>query len=178
MKALVVGNGPSRFKVEYIRDFDGIIISCDKTARHLVKNGIIPDYITFSETREGLIETALNFMPDHFANQDSVVVFRNSCHPIISETAKKLNLSTLIFEIHPNTYINNVGLYSVVFAIEDLKVRELHIIGMEMKGADYTKEEFQNWISSYSKYMRENPTECNILDHSIDGQLPTKKCSI
>ena len=163
IKVLIVGNGPTHSNISFIKNFDGPIICCDVTARNIVENDIIPKYVTFSETREGLEETVLKFLPNNFLKHDITVVYRSNCISLIGNRSHILKLKTLIFDVE--TYVNNVGLYSIVFAIEHLKVEELHLIGLEHKGEEYPQLIFENWINSFKKYMSKKPN-CKIIDHS------------
>ena len=167
MSTIVVGNGPSHNNIDFIKKFD-VVISCDKTARDMVKNDIIPKYIPFSETKEGIIEKVEEYLPDYFSNHDITVVYRGEEIPLIGERSETLKLKTLVFRTP--SYVNNVGLYSMIFAIECLKVKEVHLIGLEHKGTGEPQEIYNNWIDRFTRYLSTNP-DCNIIDHS-GGDLP------
>ena len=162
-KALIVGNGPTHSNISFIKNFDATIICCDITARNMVESGIIPKYVTFSETREGLEETTLNFLPDSFLDYYITVVHRNSCSAIIDDRTEALHLKTLIFDVQ--SYVNNVGLYSIIFAIQHLGIRELHLIGMEHRGEKWPESVYENWVKTFTKYLSTKP-DCKIIDHS------------
>ena len=175
MKALVVGSGPSHNNMEFIKNFDGIIISCDRTARDLVAYGITPDYITYSETQDDLFKVVLEFLPDSFSKLNTTLVHRSSAggHSLVGDRAEKLGLKALVFE--SESYVNNVGLYSIVFAVQSLEVRELHLIGLDHKGGRqndgtlYPLDTFEDWVEAYKKFIYTKP-ECDIIDHS-EGRL-------
>jgi len=175
MSVLVVGSGPSHNNMNFIRDFKGIIISCDRTARDLVANNIIPDYITYSETQDDLFKVVLDFLPDSFANLKSTLVHRPSRgdHSLVGDRAKKLGLKAIVFDVE--SYVNNVGLYSIVFAVQSLGVKELHLIGLDHKGGRqyegtlYPLDTFEDWLEAYRKFSYTKP-DCNIIDHS-NGRL-------
>ena len=170
VKALVVGNGPTHHNIDFIKSFDGTIISCDIVARDMVNSGIIPDYITFSETKEGLVEKAHVYLPKSFSKIPTTVVFRLHSIDLIRKRAATLELNWLAFNVE--SYVNNVGLFSVMFAIKHLKVEELHLIGLEHKwyeGDDANREKYQNWIKTFKKYLSTKPN-CKIIDHS-NGEL-------
>ena len=65
-KVLIVGHGPSYNDYEFIRNFDGLILSVDVSTKDLVDNGIIPDYMLWSEVKEYIEEYGVEFMPESF----------------------------------------------------------------------------------------------------------------
>ena len=48
MKVLIVGNGESYNDYDFIRNFDGKILSVDVSTADLIKHDIIPDYQLWS----------------------------------------------------------------------------------------------------------------------------------
>ena len=176
MKALVVGHGPSHSNIDFIKKFDGIIISCDRTARDMVSNGIIPDYITFHEIQNDWVKEVLEFLPDSFSKIKSTVIYRAgpTDFTIVEERASKLGLKSSNFEV--DSYVNNVGLYSVIFAIKALGIKELHLIGLDHVGGKqhenipYSPFIFDEWVETFRQYLTVVHPICDIIDHS-NGRL-------
>ena len=170
MKALVVGSGPSNSNIDFIDSFDGIIISCDRVGRELISNGIMPDYITFSETQNDLFDEVLDFLPDSFSKIDSTIVYRPGAwdYSLVGERIEKLGLKGLSFDVE--SYVNNVGLYSIVFAVS-LGVKEIHLIGLDHTGGRqndgtiYPLNTYDEWVEAYDKFLYTRP-DCKIIDHS------------
>ncbi len=172
MKALVVGSGPSHNNMDFIKNFEGIIISCDRTARDLVTNGIIPDYITYAETQDDLFKVVLDFLPDSFSKLNTTLVHRSSaCGPsLVGDRAEKLGLKATIFDL--GGYVNNVGLYSVIFAVNVLGIKELHLIGLDHtgglqhEGIPYPDKVFDEWVNTFRHWLITETPDCKITDHS------------
>ena len=158
------------------RSIDGIIISCDRQSGDLVKNGIIPDYITYCETQNDLFDIVLGFLPDSFSKLNSTIVYRCGAEPhsLVGNRIKKLGLKSLVF--NSESYVNNVGLYSVIFAVDVLGIKEVHLIGLDHtgglqhEGTPYPDKVFDEWVDTFRYWLRNKMPKCNITDHS-NGRL-------
>jgi len=172
-RVLVVGHGPSFRDFEYIRNFDGMILAVDFSGKELVENGIIPDYILFSEISEGIMDFVDHTLPMMYVGMPIKFIHRESISPQVQRRMDEMKLQHSVFipQYTPeHLAVGNVGLYSIAFAQLVLYANEIHLIGMDYRGPDsggrdYSKE----WIKQAKHYLaRRNP---NIIDHS-NGDFP------
>ena len=184
VKCLVIGNGPSKKDYEFIKNFEGIILCVDVTAREIIDIGVIPDYQLFSETHETIWKYVLEWLPDNFLDtkirKNMTVVHRSNVVPGMYNRIGRVKLKSIVFDTDRygnENAINNVGLYSVVFADEYLKADECYLIGLDYGGwddllnRDYPKELVQNMINSAKHYLNNKTSDMKIIDHS-KGNFP------
>ena len=166
-KILVIGNGPSKKNLELIRDFDGKIISVDSVTQELIDNGIMPDYMTWFEvTWVEVQDLILSLLPNL---KNTILVHRREECPRVFNEASKYGIPTKPFGMP--AYVNNVGLFSIIFAQKVLHCKELHLIGLDHKGNDYPQSWFDSMINEFNKYIAtEAEPDSKIIDHS-DGEL-------
>lgn len=183
-KVLVIGHGPSYRNYEFIRNFDGLRLAADISALDLINHDIIPDYQMWSETSEGVRDFIDEFMPGEFIDMKEcqvrkkmTVVYRSKVRPELVNRVGRFKMNSIVFDtdIYGNeNAINNVGLYSIVFADEILKADEVHLIGLDMKGEDYLQSRFDSWIDAAKHYYRNKTSNMKIIDHS-GGDFPEYK---
>ena len=169
MKALIVGNGPSKSNIDFIKNFDGIIVSTDRSVEHLLEHNIMPDYIGYLETRESKDqEWVVSFMPK--ITKDVQIVYKNEEALILKAGAVKHHIHLIAFA--PPSYVNNVGLFCLVFVQRNIRPDEVHLIGLEHKGHEYEYAEYQDWLQSFKKYVWTEPDskQSKIIDHS-NGEI-------
>lgn len=178
-KVLVVGHGSSYRDYDYIRNFDGIILCVDTSTIDLIEHGIVPQYQLFSETHETITKYLTELLPDSLLDvrDKMVVVHRSQSIPAMYNRVGRLKLKSIIFdaERYGNTNaISNVGLYSIVFADEVLHPDEIHLIGLDFKGSEYSQRVYDDWMSSTLHYYGAKTSDCKIIDHS-GGDFPKYK---
>jgi len=179
VKCLVVGHGPSYRNYEFIRNFDGLILSVDICAKDLIENEIIPDYQLFSETHETITKNVSEWISGEFIDDKirnkMTVVHRSYAIPAMYNRVGRMKLKSIIFDAdrYGNaTSVNNVGLYSIVFACDVLNASEVHIIGLDYGNSDeYKQSLYDGWIASTYHYYRNKPNKTPIIDHS-GGNFP------
>jgi len=134
MKVLIVGAGPSleRNIQEWNNDpiSDGWIFATDKALIPLLKAGIIPDYVA---TYEVLTAMGKYFQHDLVTEHGHKIQgFVNNGTP---QSVKQLMHDTgiSIEDVYPKSddTIANVGLFSILVAIEKLRATEIYMIGMD-----------------------------------------------
>ena len=177
-RVLVVGHGPSFRDFEFIRNFDGLILSVDFSGKELVENGIIPDYILFSEINEGVINFTDHTLPPMYTGMPITFVHKKDMIRPVIELMDSLKLKREIFiPLYTTAHLAdaNVGLYSIAYAQMMLFADEIHLIGMDYKGKDSGGHDYSDiWIRKTKHYM--SIKRPNIIDHSggnfpVDGEF-------
>ena len=176
MKAVVIGHGPSFKNYDYIRNFDGVLLCVDISAKDLIEHNIIPDYQLFSETHETITEYVTEWMPSSFLDikNKMIAVHRSQAIPAMYNRVGRLKMKSIIFDVEKygnSNAINNVGLYSIVFADEILHADEIHLIGLDYCGPEYNQSIYDGMIASTLHYYRNKTSNCKIIDHS-GGNFP------
>ena len=171
-KVLVVGHGPSFRDFEYIRDFDGLILSVDFSGKELVEHGIIPDYILFSEINEGVVNFLDHTLPGIYDGLNITFIHKKEMQTPVQKLMDNRGLRRRIF--HPNyngkQADGNVGLYSIAYAHMVLNANEIHLIGMDYRGKDSGGHDYSKiWIEQAKDYLKF--CKPNIIDHS-NGDFP------
>ena len=172
----MIGHGPSYQDYDFIRNFDGVLLCVDISAKDLIEHNIIPNYQLFSETHETITKYVTEWMPSTFLDvrNKMTVVHRSQTIPAMYNRVGRLKLKSIIFnaEKYGNTNaINNVGLYSIVFADEILHADEIHLIGLDHRGTEYLSPIYDGWVASAQHYFRNKDTASRIIDHS-GGDFP------
>jgi len=163
-KILIVGRGESRKDTNFIKNFDGDIIACDSAAHELIDAGIMPNYITWLETTDSAAEWLMVSLLPRLNN--TVIVYRYGDIPKRVKS-DKINFTSF----GPPAWCNNVGLFSIVFAQQALHCKEIHLIGMEHRGDDYSEGWFNDMLGAFSRFLCERDVECKFVDHSNNGRL-------
>jgi len=171
MKALVVGNGPSKQDIDFIKNFDGLIMSVEVATPYLLEHGITPDYIGFLEVTGlkhqkfvvDLMPKLAKLQAPHIRNIR--IVYRDEEAPILKAGRTKYNVGIQPFQ--PPAYLGNVGLLCICFLQRNVRPEEVHLIGMEHKGDEYKEWHFLRWLHEFKKYVWTEPDFTdNIIDHS------------
>jgi len=182
MKCLVVGHGESYDDYDFIRQFDGLILATDVVASDLVDNDIIPDYMLFFETQQTIRVNLHEWIPESFSDEKvrdkMTLIYRLPITSALTYRIEMLKLKWDVFEL--NDYgdfhadnINNVGLYSVVYATDILKMDRIHLIGMDYRGLDRLGvDNTEKWIKSAKYYFNQRKLKPKIIDHS-GGDFPS-----
>ena len=176
MKVLVIGHGPSYRDYDYIRNFNGVLLCVDISAKDLIEHDIIPDYQLFSETHETITKNVTEWMPQSFLDirHKMTIVHRSQSIPAMYNRVGRLKMKSIIFDAEKYgnaTSISNVGLYSIVFADEVLHADEIHLIGLDYCGPEYDQSVYDGMIASTLHYYRNKTSNCKIIDHS-GGDFP------
>jgi len=163
MKLLIVGNGPSKKNIDLIKNFDGEIMAVDSVTAELIEKGVMPDYVSWLEVAS--IPTGnivMNVIPKL---KGSILVHRReTCVRVIDECAK---YGIRMKGFGPPAYVNNVGLFSIVFAQQSLHCKEIHLIGLDYGGTKIHNPVYGDMIGSFETYMAgEQDEECKMTDHS------------
>ena len=159
--------GDSRKDITFIKKFDGKLIFCDAVAHELIDAGIQPDYVTWLETSDKLTEwVVLSLLP---RLEYATVVYRMGKYPRFFEAVWENKVKVKPFS--PSAYVNNVGLMSIEFAQKTLQCKELHLIGMEHSGGDYSEGWFSDMIGAFNRFWCDRDKDCEIIDHSPNGRL-------
>ncbi len=167
MKLLIVGRGESYKQTDFIKNFDGKLIFCDSVVHELIDKGIQPDYVTWLETSDVNVEWLVISVLHRL--KKAIVVYRTGNYPRFFSEATKHNIHTKSFA--PPAFVNNVGLFSIVFAQQALHCKEIHLIGMEHRGGDYSENWFGDMLGAFSRFWCERDVGCKFVDHSINGRL-------
>jgi len=163
LKILIVGNGPSHKDTDFIKNFDGKIIAVESVAQELIDNGVMPDYITWFEVTPKLVQDLVMSLLPNLKN--CMLVHRNEECKRVYDEADKYVIHRIPFSMP--SYVNNVGLFSIVFAQKVLRVKETHLIGLEHQGDDRPQERFDSMINEFNKYMAtEQVNDSKLIDHS------------
>ena len=177
MKVLVVGHGPSYKDYEFIKSFDGLILSVDVSTPDLINNDIIPDYELFGEISEGIkmiMDECLPIWPKKVRDK-MTVVHRDQIITAIPNRIKMYKMKSTIYNASKYgdlTSLNNVGLYAIAFADDIIKPDEIHLIGLDYKGVDNAGNDLsESWIESAKQYLNKKTSSTSIVDHS-NGNFP------
>jgi hypothetical protein len=174
MKALIIGGGPSYWKKLHLaKSFDGIIISTDIAAPHIIDEGITPHYIVTLEKNEGIEVT---FFPDSFEGESFEVIHQKDALSILTQRLEKLKLKHRGFRSYRQEYISNVGLYSCRFAREILNIDELYLIGFDHSGINdlgqvVTSDAAKRWIADFGIFLNDEIEKCKVINCSGQGKL-------
>ena len=148
MKLLIVGRGESYKQTDFIKNFDGEIIACDSVTHELIDKGIMPDYVAWLETTPiDVQDLIISLLP---RLKGSTVVYRYGEVPRVLEEAAKYKVHMKPFGTP--AYVNNVGLFSIVFAQQLLHSKEIHLIGMEHRGTEYSEGWFGDMLGCFSRF--------------------------
>jgi len=165
---LIVGGGVSRKETSFIGEFKGKIMATDVATHELLDKDIMPDYVTWLETDDVNVEfLVISIIP---RLRGTLVVHRQRQCPRVIKEATKHNIHLRGFS--PPTYVNNVGLFSLVFAQQVLHCKDIHLIGMEHWGDPYSDNWYNDMLNAFSRYMTNEQDESSkITDHSNNGRL-------
>jgi len=167
-KLLIVGRGESYKNTDFIKNFDGDIIACDSTAHGLIDYNIKFRYLTWFETSDSNTEW-LVWSILHRLDNTTTLVHRTGKVENVQKEASKYNV--IVNGFAPPSWCNNVGLFSIVFAQQVLHCKEIHLIGMEHRGGDYSEGWFGDMLGAFSRFWCERDVECKFVDHSNNGRL-------
>ena len=179
-KVLIVAHGPSRTDWDFIRNFEGKILSVDATTPDLLENKIIPDYTLYSETHKSVWFSLDKFLPvnkeDVHITKKMQIVHRVKVRPPLPIKAGRIDMKCIIFDaiqsINSKYPTQAVGLYSIAFADMILKPSEVHLIGFDYIGLDNSGNDMtEEWIESTRDYLRIRDSTIPIIDHS-GGAFP------
>jgi len=177
---LCVGHGPSRTDWDFIRKFEGLLLSVDATTPDLLANDIIPHYTLYSETHKGVWKNLHQFLPvepeDLHITKKIQIVHRVKCRPVLPIRAGILKINCIIFNgiQTPNSKYPTqaVGLYTIAFADMVLKPSEVHLIGYDYIGLDNSGRDLtEDWIRDTKTYLSLRNSSIPIIDHS-GGAFP------
>lgn len=162
-KVLIVGNGPSHKDIDFIRNFDGTIIGVDSVTQELLDNGIQPTYVTWFEVTPPEVQVLISKLLPNL--EGTTLVHRHEECKRLYDEASRYRVKRFPFQMP--SYVNNVGLFSLVFAQKVLHCKEIHMIGMDHQGEDYQQSWFDSMIGEFNKYMStEAEPDSKIIDHS------------
>ncbi len=182
---LCVGHGPSYNDYNFIKKFDGKILSVDVSTTDLIDNGIIPDYMTYAETGHTVIRDLHTFMPEEYFRRKEVrdkitiVYKKDKMTYIFIDRVRKYDLEEFhfhgIYGAGRNHRAQAVGLYTIAFADKILNADKIHLIGFDYKGLDNSGVDMcDTWIEKtihYLKSRRNYGSTGVIIDHS-KGDFP------
>ncbi len=179
-KVLVVGHGPSYKDYDFIRKFEGDILSVDATTPDLLANGIVPNYTMYSETHKSVWFNLNKFLPvkpeDLYITKKMKIVHRTRCRPVLMLKAGRLKMECILFDGFPSPDskypTQAVGLYGICFADMRLKPKEIHLIGFDYIGLDNSGNDMtEEWIRLTKHYLDIRNSGIPITDHS-GGAFP------
>jgi len=182
-RALCVGHGPSRKDWNYIRNFDGPIISVDASVTELYAEQIFPDYAVYAETGHTVIRNLVHFMPDYMKydgfNKIIIVYKKRQMVYLFTERINELKLKSMGFDGYyghgKNHQTQAVGLYAIAFADMVLGAIDVHLIGYDYKGLDNDGRDMcEVWKERTIHYLKTRLScgyEGVIVDHS-GGDFP------
>ena len=173
---LIVGHGPSYKDFDFIKNFDGLILCVDVSTNDLIENEIMPDFTIWCEINEWVKKKVLELLGEKLRGSNTTAVFRNNTVVELKNRCKSLGLTYVTFNAiykKDKRATKNVGLYSIAFADMVLKADNIHLIGLEYKGDEYTKDMFGAWIDETKHYFHNTDFKSKIIDHS-DGNFPDK----
>ena len=159
-KLLIVGRGESYKDIDFIRNFEGDITLCDSVSHELIGKGIEPNYIGWLETSD---ETAIDMIKTLPRLDNTIVIYRYG--PIPEGIKPRLK------SFQPPAWCNNVGLFCIVFAQQLYHYKEIHLLGFEHRGPEYSEGWFNDMLGCFSRFYCERDIGCKLIDHSINGRL-------
>ena len=182
MKVLVIGHGKSYQDYDFIRNFDGKLLSVDATTGDLMENGIIPDYHLYSETQKNVKHYHEKLMPEKYFKTPEVwnkitVIYRSNVTPTLINKIGRYKLKGETFDVTSGTESQDyttqaVGLYSIAYADMVLKPNEIHLIGFDYIGLDNSGNDMnEQWIETTKHYLERRNNDIPIIDHS-GGAFP------
>ena len=181
MNVLVIGHGESFRNYDFIREFNGELLSVDASTGDLIRNGIIPDYHLYSETQKNVKHYHEKLMPEECFKKPEVwnkitVIYRHNVTPTLLSKMGRYKLRGEVFDAVTSTNskfpTQAVGLYSIAYADLILKPTEIHLIGFDYKGLDNDGVDMTvEWIKATKYYLDLRSSHIPIIDHS-GGAFP------
>lgn len=175
-KCLVVGAGPSfEDKLDYIRSFDGVVLVVEVRNKRLIEEGIVPDYIVTMEKDHGVLPQEFGEWLIPYRDRITVVHRDNPVRDLLCKF-EGLELKTYEFDGR-RLHCNNVGLYTVLFAVRVLESKEVHLVGMdhdgEIKGAtnQQGRKLCDEWTAAFRRFVDKKPEDVRIINDSGRGRL-------
>jgi len=180
-RALCVGHGPSRKDWDFIRNFDGPIISVDASITDLYSNEIFPDYGLWAETGHTVIRNLVHYLPDYMKYdyfRKIIIVYKNrKMTYLFAQRIKELKLKSMGFDGFygngKNHITQAVGLYAIAFADMILQATDVHLIGYDYKGLDNDGRDMcETWKERTLHYLKSRGEDAGVIvDHS-GGNFP------
>lgn len=166
---LIVGNGPSlNHNYDNIKKFKGTIVGLDVNFDKLMDNGITPDYLL---TLEVYVRPSM-FHPVNLDNCKNKTKFIGSAmtHESVLNMAKAHGIPNERYINKEEPRIANAGIFSVVWAKENLNPDKIFLVGFEHDGLEYTKLVFEYWQYDFWYWIRKWEKEL-IVNCSDGGAL-------
>jgi len=177
---LVVGGGPSYKKyLKEIKNFPGKVIVMDVNFNICQEAGIIPNYITTLE--EGIHNVTWRmFLPENLkaCKGKTTVVGSSITRKTIESHIKDNDIPFLRWKTDEEPRISNCGLFSVVFAYDNLKADKIFLVGFEHDDRALWQIDFLHFLPRWPKETIVNCTNAGILyyyDYIVDSTLDKLK---
>ncbi len=153
---IIIGHGPDWEKEAIkIKGTKIPILATDVCSIPLMDMGIIPTYIcTYEEAYNRINEKLFDF--DRIDEHNVQVIGSSITREWLEESLDKIDMDMYRFEDYPAHDINNVGIFSCMFAQRILKCDKVILIGMNSWDSEKWNP-YVNWYSSWRKYINELP---------------------
>ena len=164
---LIVGAGSSYAKnLENIARFPGKVLAVDFVFNHLVRKGIIPDYVITLESQQ-------NSVNEHMFEHGNMRKCRNKTKVICSSITrdkvikhfKEGGIQFERFDFKEEPRCSNVGLLALNYAYEYLKSDKLFLVGFEHVGQKYPPHIYQVWQIDFwyfvCRWQKETIVNCS-----------------
>lgn len=153
---IIVGHGPDWEKeVIKIKGTKIPIIATDVCSRPLMDMGIIPTYITtYEEAYKRINEKLFDFKR---INEHSVQVIGSTItREWMEKELDKIGMDLYRYDRYQARDVSNVGIFSCMFAHDDLEADKVILIGMNSWDGDKSIP-YLNWYVHWRKYIGKLP---------------------
>ena len=163
---LIVGAGQSsQQNFDSIKNFKGIIIALDSNFDMLMANKIIPDYILSLEVK---VRPSM-FHPENLdkCKDKTKLIGSAMTHNSVTNMAQAHGMKWSRYLNREEPRITNVGLFSIVFAKEELKADKIFLMGFEHNGLEYVRLVFEIWQYDFWYFIKKWPKK--LIVNCTDG---------
>lgn len=153
---IIIGHGPDwEIEAEKLRGTKIPIIATDVCSIQLLDMGIIPTYITTYESAYKRINEKL-FDFKRIDKHSIQVIGSTITRDWLEKELDKIGMDLYRYNKYDANSVSNVGIFSCMFAHDDLKADKVILIGMNSWMGETTNP-FINWYVDWRKYIGKLP---------------------
>jgi len=154
---LVIGGGPSHMKhYEECKKFKGVIVACDRAAKGIMNNGVIPNYIVTSEAAKELSQLDFFNIEETKKHPIEIIISEETRHELIQSFQKnKIKFSVYAPKGFGIARLPNVGTHAIHWVHTTLKPDHIVLLGFENEGDEYVKRTFDIWETCFFGWVKE-----------------------
>ena len=166
---LLVAGGPSLYEWEKIREFPGRVGCVEIVFDRSVRDGFVVPHFLF--TLEVMIRPSFINREYMAKGKDKMKLIMSSIsHYTVENQANALGIPNERFHHPEEPRISNVGLFSIVYAVEKLKCDKVFLLGFEHNGSEWDQREYERWQYDFWYWIQKWPKE-TIVNCDREGSL-------